>query len=143
MNCGACGAEMNVGYGSRSRKYLGKAWLCEKCHNDDLSERTADDIRCSIFCKRKKPTPELVCCPDCGVEPGNPHRDGCDVERCSVCGGQRFGDNCEGHDKAWSRWAGIWPGGAEADYLGIDMSEFYRRGLHKIFFVKPIRRDEK
>ena len=75
-------------------------------------------------------------CSDCGVKPGHPHKDNCDVERCSVCGIQRLSCNCEGHDKDFSRWTGIWPGFAESNLLGIDLNEFYSRRYHKIFFVK-------
>jgi len=72
-------------------------------------------------------------CHDCGVKPGQIHKDGCDVERCSVCGGQRLGDECKGHDKAFARWTGIWPGEAEAVFLGVDLNE----PTLKDFFVKP------
>lgn len=79
---------------------------------------------------------ELLKCYDCGAQPGEQHQDGCDIERCSVCGGQRLGCGCEGHDKQYTKWTGIWPGSAEAQYLGIDLNEFHELGLHKIFFVK-------
>jgi len=80
---------------------------------------------------------ELRPCHDCGAKPGQRHRRGCDTECCSVCGGQRLQCDCQGHDRDFARWSGIWPGFAESMVLGIDLNEFHRRGLHKVFFVKP------
>lgn len=80
-------------------------------------------------------------CHDCGANPGQPHRPGCDTEQCSVCGGQRIQCLCKGHDRAFARWTGIWPGSAESAALGIDLNEFHRRGLHRVFFVKPKKKD--
>ena len=77
---------------------------------------------------------ELTNCHDCTAKPGHQHKDGCDVERCSVCGGQRLSCDCKGHNKDFSKWKGIWPGKAEADYLGIDLNEFQK--YSKIFFVE-------
>lgn len=34
-------------------------------------------------------------CHDCGAIKGEFHVEGCDVERCAGCGGQRFGCDCE------------------------------------------------
>lgn len=76
-------------------------------------------------------------CHDCDAKPGQVHQDGCDTERCSACGGQRLSCDCGGpHDKAFARWTGIWPGEAEADYLGIDLNEFSEK-YDKLFFIKP------
>ena len=77
-------------------------------------------------------------CPDCNAAPGHKHLDQCDVERCSVCGGQHFSCECEGHDKAFARWTGFWPGTLEAKALGLDnLNLLYVNDLHTLFFVKP------
>ena len=81
---------------------------------------------------------DLPACPDCGVRAGQPHNDGCDVEICSVCGDQRMCCDCDGHDKYFAKWTGIWPGRAEAEFLGIDLNLLYTSGLARIFLVKEI-----
>ena len=80
---------------------------------------------------------ELTTCHDCGAEPGHLHSDNCDVERCSACGGQRLQCNCKSHDKAFARWTGIWPGSAEAEFLGIDLNQLYETGIYRTIFIKP------
>lgn len=76
-------------------------------------------------------------CHGCGALPGYPHNDGCDTERCSVCGGQRCCCDCAGHDKEFARWTGIFPGEAEAKILGISRNDLYASGLYKTMFCKP------
>ena len=78
----------------------------------------------------------LLNCHDCGSKPGEEHKDGCDTEVCSVCGGQRLLCDCKSHDKKFSKWTGIWPGEAEAQYLGISLNDFYGQGFYKIFLIK-------
>lgn len=82
---------------------------------------------------------QLTKCPDCGVSPGEPHLDNCDVEICSVCGGRTLMcGGCNGeHDIAFARWTGLWPGHAEATALGINLYTFYNLGYNRIFFIKP------
>jgi len=76
-------------------------------------------------------------CHDCNAKPGQPHEPGCDVERCSVCGRQRLGCSCAGHDPQFARWTGFWPGRLEATALGIGLNELAASGLNDLFFVKP------
>ena len=60
-------------------------------------------------------------CPDCGAKPSSIHMVGCDVERCTVCKGQRLQcdlSECEGHDPIVARWVGEWPGKAECREKG-------------------------
>lgn len=87
-------------------------------------------------------------CPDCGVEVGQPHDDGCDVARCLWDGSQRIqcdkslaADCCRAlvkmgekdladdlahylslddpdHDCGREVWTGEWPGDADAAALG-------------------------
>lgn len=81
---------------------------------------------------------DLKRCHDCGVAPGSPHTGSCDVEVCSVCGGQRLGDDCTGHDPLFARWTGLWPGSAEADALGLTLNDLYSTRMYRdAFFIKP------
>ena len=80
---------------------------------------------------------KLPNCHDCGAKPGECHKPGCDVERCSHCGGQFIQCGCDQHDETFARWTGIWPGKAEADHLGMDLNQFEASGMAKVFFVKP------
>ena len=84
---------------------------------------------------------KLTNCHDCNAEPGQQHSVNCDVERCSVCGGQRLQCDCEGHDPAFARWTGIWPGLAECQYLGITLNDMVEHHLEKIFLVKEAQDD--
>jgi hypothetical protein len=80
---------------------------------------------------------ELLECHDCGATPGQVHGRGCDVERCSVCGGQRLMCRCPGHDRRFARWTGIWPGKAEAEYLGMNLNDLLDSGAYRAIFIKP------
>jgi hypothetical protein len=73
-------------------------------------------------------------CPDCGVEPGNNHKVGCDIACCSRCGGQAISCGCleefivehapdeisGAFHEEWPDlpWTGIWPGKSECQKYG-------------------------
>jgi len=57
-------------------------------------------------------------CPDCGAQVGAIHKQGCDVERCSVCLGQHLMCGHEEHDPMRARWTGEWPGITACRELG-------------------------
>jgi hypothetical protein len=52
-------------------------------------------------------------CHDCGVMPGEKHREGCDVARCLLCGGQRLSCDCTSDEADGDVWDGFWPGTKE------------------------------
>lgn len=101
-------------------------------------------------------TIKLPKCHDCGAEPGDTHRGSCDVERCSVCGGQRMCCDEEGHDANFARWTGIWPGSAELAFLkqegllppSANLNDIYTTKvngmpLYQLLFVKPTKENER
>lgn len=86
-------------------------------------------------------TRELTNCQGCHVTPGSVHILGCPLERCSVDGLQRITcalkQSCPGHDRRFSRYIGIFPGIAEAEYLGLTLNELYATDVYKALFIKP------
>ena len=70
-------------------------------------------------------------CPDCQVEPGTRHENGCDIARCKVTGQQHF--QCEGEEHSFkgrvygehpgeclpTLWTGRWPGDEECEEFGL------------------------
>lgn len=56
----------------------------------------------------------MECCHDCHVAEGQPHEDGCDVARCTVCGQQRITCAHGGSDEGWGE---IWNGPSSAPHF--------------------------
>jgi hypothetical protein len=63
---------------------------------DDATGETSTAIDPSVVV----PGFETQRCRDCGVLAGGAHHGGCDVERCSVCGGQWISCGHDEHDGA-------------------------------------------
>jgi hypothetical protein len=77
----------------------------------------------------KKQTPvcqkvELDNCFKVGKVVAGKPQEKCDIERCSVCGGQKLGCECVDHDKQFARWTGFWPGELEGKSLNMDLNTF-------------------
>jgi hypothetical protein len=59
-------------------------------------------------------------CNDCGAEVGEPHVPGCDVARCTICGGQDISCDCEDAPRPFMQlWEGLWPGKKDAYEEGL------------------------
>ena len=68
----------------------------------------------------------ILRCPDCQVEPGAYHVEGCDVSRCSECGFQLLVCDCS--NGSVTLWTGVWPGVVEVKVFGLkDLNELYDR----------------
>ena len=65
--------------------------LCELC-----SQNMKPGIGCVEIIGKPKRVPHSNPgnCPDCYVAQGKLHHPGCDWERCSMCGGQAIGCDC-------------------------------------------------
>lgn len=59
-----------------------------------------------------------VRCPDCGAAVGSAHAEGCDVEQCTSCKGQRLMCCCADHEPLAAVWNGEWPGVLECRARG-------------------------
>jgi hypothetical protein len=84
-----------------------------------------------------KPMTNLRYCPDCGARPGQVPMLNCDMERCSVCAGQRLQCQCPGHDRAFARWLGQSPAEVFSAAMGIDIDEYFAMRGDDIFCIKP------
>jgi hypothetical protein len=90
---------------------------CGPSRHPEQPARCRKQARTNVRC-RPGGRPLIANCPDCDVAIGEPHRPGCDVERCSVCYGQRLLCGCVGHEPLEVVWEGEQPGAAACRFLG-------------------------
>ncbi len=57
-------------------------------------------------------------CPACKKPIREPHVEGCDIERCTRCKGQRLQCECADHDPVAAAWDGAFPGVRECEARG-------------------------
>jgi hypothetical protein len=72
---------------------------------NNLTETEINEICKNLY---QKELSNICNCHDCNAEPNKEHLDGCDVARCSICGGQLLSCSCE--DGQPDIWYGLWPG---------------------------------
>lgn len=70
--------------------------ICDWCHEEMTKVRRCSANRVIVRGKEYPPVPNNHegICHDCGVDPGQPHHPGCDMERCPICGGQIISCGC-------------------------------------------------
>lgn len=103
-----------------------------------MNNNNEDDSEVEVECELEEEP--FICCPGCGVSPGQPHQEGCDVEICSSCGEYRYLclnlKKCTDHDPLFARWTGVYPGKTEACYLDITYEDLFQN-FKENFFIKP------
>ena len=79
-------------------------------HKFGLTEEEISDINEQLWVEERKNSDKP--CHDCGCAVGDVHEWGCDVARCTKCGGQELSCNC-GKQIHRDVWDGMWPGTKE------------------------------
>ena len=80
-------------------------WITSNQAN--LSQKEVDEIVEELWTKEQANSKGK--CHDCGVKAGKQHENGCDVARCTDCGGQHLSCDCA-DDENMDVWTGLWPG---------------------------------